>query len=135
MNPNVDRLDIGAREESVLRCARFWNSINLGHNSVLSCVAGKYVGPVFEFVLLICPAAQTHGRNDTVSHFTCARIYIHGVERNCRPLVRRKAYELFESAARVRLVGSCFAVLTRDSAISVFGLALSIPSNPSSIRT
>ena len=80
LDPDIDRLDVGAGEDALLRGARRRDAVDLSHDAVVAGVAREDVSAVLELVLRVAAAAETDGGDDAVCHGACARVDVHGVE-------------------------------------------------------
>ena len=94
VDPNIDGLYISTRKETILRRARLGNTIDLSDDAVISRITAENIGPVFEFVLLVLPAAQTHGGDDAVGYLAGAGVDVHSVQGNRGPGVGSETDEL-----------------------------------------
>lgn len=78
VDPDVDRLDVGAGEETVLGGTRARNTVDLGDGAVVASVAGENVAAVLEPVLL--GISKADDGDEAVCHLASAGVNVHGVE-------------------------------------------------------
>lgn len=131
VNPDVDRLYVGASQETVLGGTRSRNPVDLGDSAVVACVAGENVGTVLKPVLL--GVTKANDGDYPVSNLASAGVNVHGVESDGSTVVGGITTDLRMGLAcvHIRIKG----VLTRDSPSSALGLKLEIPRRASSMRT
>lgn len=92
VDPDVDRLDVGARKETVLGGTRTRNTVDLGDGAVVACVASEDVTTVLEPVLL--GVAKADDGNEAVSHLASAGVNVHGIESDSSTAVGGVATDL-----------------------------------------
>jgi hypothetical protein len=100
LDPDVDRLHVGAGRDVVLGLDGLLNPVNLCDDIVLARVAGQDLAAVFKLVLGISAAPQADGCDDAVRHGACAGVDVHCVQGDGGAVVGGEADELRRSISK-----------------------------------